>query len=128
MDYTRLTTVDRGEYASGVLAYERLIENIKGLKSDCKDVIYGTPILAGSCGCCINEDENCKLTQSVVDLKIHMDDSLDLLKGLSLGFSHMSEISHFQQIFEKYIKQIDMETFYFCQLLSQGLRYSSSCN
>lgn len=119
----RLTTVDRGEYASGVLAYERLIENIKGLKSDCKDVIYGTPILAGSCGCCINEDENCKLTQSVVDLKIHMDDSLDLLKGLSLGFSHMSEISHFQQIFEKYIKQIDMETFYFCQCGSRESYY-----
>lgn len=119
----RLTTVDRGEYASGVLAYERLIENIKGLKSDCKDVIYGTPILAGSCGCCINEDENCKLTQSVVDLKIHMDDNLDLLKGLSLGFSHMSEISHFQQIFEKYIKQIGMETFYFCQCGSRESYY-----
>lgn len=119
----RLTTVDRGEYASGVLAYERLIENIKGLKSDCKDVIYGTPILTGSCGCCINEDENCKLTQSVVDLKIHMDDSLDLLKGLSLGFSHMSEISHFQQIFEKYIKQIGMETFYFCQCGSRESYY-----
>ena len=59
----------------------------------------------------ILDKENIK-TQSVVDLKIHMDDSLDLLKGLSLGFSHMSEISHFQQIFEKYIKQIGMETFY----------------
>lgn len=119
----RLTTVDRGEYDSGVLAYRRLVENIKRTRTDSKDVIYGTPIIAGSCGCCIDEGENLRIAQSVVDLKIHMDESLDLLKGLSLGFSHMSEISHFQQIFEKYIKQIDMETFYFCQCGSRESYY-----
>ena len=119
----RLTTVDRGEYASGVLAYERLVENIKGIREGSKDVVYGTPIFAGSCGCCMEKTENLKLTQSVVDLKIYMDDSLDLLKGLNLGFSHMTEISHFQQIFEKYIQQIGMETFYFCQCGSRESYY-----
>lgn len=35
----------------------------------------------------------------------------------------MTEISHFQQIFEKYIQQIGMETFYFCQCGSRESYY-----
>lgn len=119
----RLTTVDRGEYEAGVLAYEKLIENMNGASVGQENIVYGKPIFAGTCGC-TSEDALVKSeSQSVVDLKVHMDDSLDLLKGLTLGFSQMTQVTDFQQSLEKYIKQIGMENFYFCQCGSRESYY-----
>lgn len=124
-EYTqpRLTTVDRGEYESGVLAYEKLVECIKSSSVGTTEIVYGKPIFAGTCGC-VGEDASRKSeSQSVVELKVHMDDSLDLLKGLTLGFSQMTKVTDFQQSLEKYIKQIGMENFYFCQCGSRESYY-----
>lgn len=121
----RLTTVDRGEYEAGVLAYEQLIKNINDIQTGSRSVISGKPILTGSCGCC-SESKNNKNdvgTWSTVETKIHIDESLDLLKGLTLGFYHMNQFSDFQHLLEKYVQEIGLESFYFCQCGSRESYY-----
>jgi len=112
----RLTTVDRGEYDAGYLAYQKLVANIDETELGASDTIFGEPVFAGTCGCKTDAAEHSKYTsQSAVELKVNMDDSLDLLKGLSLGFANMNKVTDFQHNFEKYIMKIGMESFYFCQ-------------
>lgn len=119
----RLTTVDRGEYEAGVLAYEKLINNINETESGKCNIISGKPIPAGSCGCLAVNTDKTNESRSAVELKIHMDESLDLLKGLTLGLSHMNKMSDFQHSLEKYIQKIGMESFYYCQCGSRESYY-----
>ncbi|MGN1105921.1 MAG: diguanylate cyclase, partial [Huintestinicola sp.] len=119
----RLTTTDRGEYEAGVLAYEKLVANINNSETGSRYVIFGKPVFAGSCGCCCETKRDLTECQSAVELKINMDDSLDLIKGLTLGFSNMNMISDFQQCLERYINKIGFESFYFCQCGSRESYY-----
>lgn len=116
-----LTTVDRGEYEAGVTAYENLV-NCLGKKTRKFTVIEGKPILAGSCGCG-NDCSHLDSTQSIVDIKMQMDESLDLIKGLTIGLSEMTSTLKFEHGLEKYIKRMGMEYFYFCQCGSRESYY-----
>ncbi|MCQ2465510.1 MAG: GGDEF domain-containing protein [Oscillospiraceae bacterium] len=120
----RLTTVDRGEYKAGGLAYKKLVSNINETEFGTCDIIEGEAVIAGTCGCKMDEESHKKYeSQSAVELKVNMDDSLDLLKGLTLGFANMNKVSDFQHNLEKYIKKIGMESFYFCQCGSRESYY-----
>lgn len=117
----RLTTVDRGEYESGVIAYKNLVDSL-GKKTRKVTVVEGKPVLAGSCGCgidCSHSSGN----KSVVGIKMQMDESLDLIKGLSIGLSEMTSPFEFEHGLEKYIKRMGMEYFYFCQCGSRESYY-----
>lgn len=111
----RLTTVDRCEYEAGVHAYRLLMESMGENHISKNIVLSGSPVFSGSCGCGQHINTAGTETQSSVELKINIDESLDLLKGLSLGFSNMTQISDFQSSIERYIGKIGLECFYFCQ-------------
>jgi len=125
-EYTvpKLTTVDRGEYEAGTLAYEKLVvDSIGRKKKNTVSVVSGKPVLSGSCGCCSNRSTAKSEQQSTVDLKMHMDGSLDLIKGLTVGLSNMESISEFERCIEKYIQDMGMESFYYCQCGSRESYY-----
>lgn len=119
----RLTTVDRGEYEAGVLAYRKLVSNIDERELGSSLVIQGKPFISGSCGCTGSENDAPGEYQSAVDIKVSMDNSLDLLKGMTLGFANMTKVSDFQSNFENYISKMGMECFYFCQCGSRESYY-----
>lgn len=110
-----LTTVDRGEFEAGVLAYEKLSAMLKSKHKGGKTVVNGKPIYAGSCGC-----DRCVSTvrcsgQSIVDLKMRMDGGLDLIKNVSLRLSLISRTDDYVHILKNYVKDFGIETFYYCQ-------------
>ncbi len=119
----RLTTVDQGEYESGLLAYQQLYKIINNIETKQCEIIHGKPIYAESCGCKSDKVNLPSDNQSSVALKINIDDSLDLLKGLTLGLTNMSKISDFEQSLEKYIHKMGIESFYFCQCGSRESYY-----
>lgn len=120
----RLTTVERCEYESGVLAYEKLKNHINESETADCHIIHGKPIFAESCGCKNSEKIEFPLEyRSSVALKINIDDSLDLLKGLTLGLSNMTKISDFELSLENYIQKMGIESFYFCQCGSRESYY-----
>lgn len=137
----RLTTVDRQEFEAGCQAYEELMQNIKEIQElpfssngvsrsqvtmhmyhnhfakkyiNKHIVMHGKPVFAESCGC-KNKVERITYGQSVVELNRYMDESLDLIKGLSIRLAGMDSMVSFEQILEKYVEKIGMEYFYFCQ-------------
>lgn len=118
----RLTTVDRGEYEAGVLAYQKLVTNYNETEEGDFQVVYGKPLYAGTCGCCLEHDQK-NIDRSVVQLKMHMDESLDLIKGLTIGFAAMDKMTDYEQILEPYIEKMGMEYFYFCQCGSRESYY-----
>jgi len=128
-DYTepRLTTVDRNEYFAGKLAYEKLVNNIEEIEECGFSIVEGRPILSRSCGC-----NNCLMdatvdipakSNTVVDVKLNMDQSLDLIKGLSIELSEIGSIDSFERSLEKYIEKMGMDYFYFCQCGSRESYY-----
>ena len=118
----RLSTVDRGEFAAGQLAYDRLINKIKGEKENGFCIVEGKPIFADSCGCTMLDKQKIN-SNTYVDMQINMDRNLDLLKGLSIEFSNMDTLEKFEQSMEKYISRMGMEFFYFCQCGSRESYY-----
>lgn len=119
----RLTTVERCEYESGVLAYEKLKNKINNSETNDCNVVHGKPLFAESCGCKYESSEALSEYQSSVALKINMDESLDLLKGLTLGLSNITNMTDFEQSLEKHIQNMGIETFYFCQCGSRESYY-----
>lgn len=124
-DYTspRLTTVDRDEYRAGSLAYEKLKGSVLHEQEPCCSTIYGELIIGESCGCHNLAHANGRDEHSVVELKKSMDESLDLLKGLTLGLSNMNSIADFETCLERYVEQLGVESFYFCQCGSRESYY-----
>lgn len=123
-DYTspRITTVDRGEYESGVFAYECLSNKTNGSKVN-RVIVEGKPVISESCGCLCDKRDGNKNSPSVVNMKIHMDASLDLIKGMTITQIEMGKLIDFEHGFEKYIERIGMEYFYFCQCGSRESYY-----
>lgn len=121
----RLTTVDRGEFESGVTAYKKLISNINDTEENSLTTIYGRPVIGRSCGCnaCSNELSNA-VSNAFVNLKINMDQSLDLIKGLSIELSDIDSLDAFVLSLEKYIEKMGMDYFYFCQCGSRESYYA----
>jgi len=125
----RLTTVDRGEFEAGVLAYQKLIRNINKSEKRSFNQVSGKPIFSETCGCslCKNTDENDTSSDtkkiSLVDTKMHMDQSLDLIKGLTIELSGIANIDSFERSLEKYISKMGMDYFYFCQCGSRESYY-----
>lgn len=119
----RLTTVDRCEYEAGVLAYQKLMNRINGTENGSCEVISGKPIFSESCGCSPVAARKKSKSMSAVDIKVSMDEGLDLLKGLTLGLSNMEKASDFEIYLESFIRKIGMESFYFCQCGSRESYY-----
>lgn len=118
----RLTTVDRGEIEAGLLAYEKLKERITSVPGESEYIIYGKPVIGETCGCkkgthiAANKD-------SAVNLKITMDGSLDLIKGLSISLSDVNNITEFEENLGKYVARMGMDYFYYCQCGTQKSYY-----
>lgn len=129
----RLTTVDKGDYDAGIIAYEKLISSINNSETRDFILVDGKPVFARSCGCessTSHQNDNtpydktgAKQTVSAVDLKIHMDESLDFLKGLTLNLSNIESMGSLECALEMYINRLGMEYFYFCQCGSRESYY-----
>lgn len=119
----RLTTVDRGEFKAGQLAYDSLKEKINGAVGSRSYILEGSVVVADSCGCKPLTPKQ-RLVNPSVDTQISMDSSLDLLKSLSISFSDMENLAEFEQCMEKYISRMGMDFFYFCQCGSRSSYYN----
>ncbi len=121
--FPRLTTVDRGEYDSGVTAYRVLYDRITGKSGLKEHTIYGKPLYSGSCGCSSSEISALD-TNMGVNIQMTSDASMDLLKGLAIEFSDMDNMEDLGKSMEKYIERMSMEFFYFCQCGSRETYYT----
>ncbi len=118
----RLTTVDRKEYEAGVIAFEKLFEKIEGRK-EVQSIVIESKMTAGSTCGCENPDSYTYNDEECIEMKINMDMSLDVLKGLSIEFLNTTKLSDFERAMEQYIEKFGMEFFYFCQCGSRESYY-----
>lgn len=117
-----LSSVDRGEFRAGELAYDKLMERIRGTGTQSFCSVEGRPVIAHSCGC--GDGKPVPNSDICADIQINRDGSFDLLKGLSIEFSNVDTLTDFECTMEKYISRMGMEFFYFCQCGSRESYYS----
>lgn len=115
LNHPRLTTVRRGEYAAGEMAYKKLkqIWNNGGSVED--GIVYGKLIFSESCGCeRRNFYTHAELQELYVQRQLEVDNSQMLLKALMAEFTEIESFEDLLVVLEKYVRMINPEYFYLC--------------
>lgn len=114
--YPRLTTVRRGEYEAGQIAYDKIVEALRGKTPEQHTVIRGCPVLAGSCGCKVVEgyDDTAILRDSFVENYVRSSQDMETIKNSSAEFTGLVDFEDLLRRLERYIRDINIEYFYLC--------------
>lgn len=114
-NYPRLTTVRRGEYEAGQIAYEKIAAVLQGKDVERHTVIQGKAVFAGSCGCdfCTQEDV-ARMQMKFIESYVHESRDVETLRNFSAEFTGLKDLDDLIGCLEQYIRSIDMEYFYFC--------------
>ncbi len=118
----RLTTVDKAEFEAGLLSFELLMQKIKDSACLKNYTVNSKAIIAESCGCKLRHKHDLYNDQSV-EMRLNMESSLDLLKGIQIELTNVDNMDGFEQVMKKYIARMGMEFFYFCQGGSRASYY-----
>ena len=119
----RLTTVDRGEYEAGVVAYRKLLKRIAGEPAE-KEVITGRPSFEESCGCKKNSGEQHRQNDNqLIGQYFFMDNNLEILKNMTIKFFNMENYDDFFSCMHHYIEEMGLEYFYLCLCGSKEEQY-----
>lgn len=111
----RLTTVQRGEYAAGVEAYEKIKKTMQGEEVARCTSIHGEPIYGGSCGCtCEKEIAESVLQEKYIVNQVDTHWNLEMLKSSAADFTGVTDYNNLMQNLEKFMRVIDLDYFYLC--------------
>ena len=115
LNYPRITTVRKGMYAAGEMAYRKLKKIWQKDGSVEDGIIYGKPIFSESCGCeRRNYYTHAELQELYVDKQLEVDFNQTLLKDSAAEFAGLEHFQDLMDSLKKYIKQINPEYFYLC--------------
>ncbi len=114
INHPRLTTVRRGEYTAGEMAYKKLKQMI--CKHDVADeVVCGKAIFSQSCGCEKKHNySHAELQRMYVKKSVEIDEHLEILKSSAAEFTGVETFDDFMECAQRYIRQINPEYFYLC--------------
>lgn len=115
LNHPRLTTVRRGEYAAGELAYKKL-KQMGCKKHNASDgTVYSKAIFSQSCGCDKKHYyTHAELQRMYVKKTVDIEDHMELLKSSAAEFTGLETFDDFMECTQRYIRQIDPEYFYIC--------------
>lgn len=114
-NYPRLTTVRRGEYEAGQIAYEKIMATLRGEDVEQHTIIQGKAVFAGSCGCDFHMQEDvAHMQMKFIESYVHASRDMETLRNFSAEFTGLRDLDDLLGCLEQYIRSIDMEYFYFC--------------
>jgi diguanylate cyclase (GGDEF)-like protein len=110
-----ITTIDRGEYEAGRLAYRNLVKKQQGIQTGESVTIAGKLVLSGSCGCreksAADRAENLR---GLAAWQMQADMNLELIKRAEIELSDMVSYDDFLRSTWKYIETVNLDYFYLC--------------
>lgn len=113
--YPRLTTVRRGEYEAGQIAYDKIVAMIRGEEVEDNTIIQGHAMLAESCGCTDWRDmDAAQMRESYMKQHVKAYREMEILKNSSVEFTALAQIDDLLESLEQYIHDIGIEYFYLC--------------
>lgn len=115
VNYPRLTTVRRGESAAAAKAYQKLKQMIEQKTEQGDEIVYGRPIFGGSCGCNRRHGyTHAMLQEKYVRQVVRTAYNLNLIKNSAAEFTGLETFQDFVRVVERYIREIDPQSFYLC--------------
>ncbi|MCM1104486.1 MAG: GGDEF domain-containing protein [Clostridium sp.] len=115
VNYPRLTTVRRGESAAAAKAYQKLCQMAEKKTVQTDDVVYGSPVFGGSCGCVRRHDyTHAMLQEKYVRKVVQTEYYLKLIKNSAAEFTGLETFEDFMRVAKSYIRRIDPQYFYLC--------------
>lgn len=115
VNYPRLTTVRRGESTAAAKAYQKLLQMMEHQPIQAHDVVYGSPIFGGSCGCNRRHDyTHAMLQEKYVRNVVRTGHYLSVIKNSAAEFTGLETFEDFVRVVESYIRRIDPQYFYLC--------------
>lgn len=120
LNHPRMTTVRRGEYAAGEMAYKMLVEaadkeNTAKERSVKDYTVYGKAIFSQSCGCEKKHSyTHAQLQEMYVEKSVETHGYLELLKCCAAEFTGLETFDDFVECVKQYLKQINPDYFYLC--------------
>ena len=115
LNHPRLTTVRRGEYTAGEMAYKLLQQAIRGEEVPAESTVYGKPIFSQSCGCERKHSyTHAELQEMYVKKSVMVDENLEMLKCCAAEFTGLETFDDFMECTKGYIERLAPEYFYLC--------------
>ena len=122
--YPRLTTVRRGEYEAGQIAYDKIAAMIRGEEVEDNTIIQGHAMFAESCGCadCRDTDAS-QMRENYMKQHVKAYQEMEIIKNSSVEFTGLTQFDDLLESLEQYIHDIGIEYFYLCTCGSQDDYY-----
>lgn len=115
LNHPRLTTVRRGEYTAGELAYRKLRQMVCGKCGVEDETVYGKAIFSQSCGCDKKHNyTHAELQRMYVKKSVQTDEYLELIKSSAAEFTGLRTFDDFMECSQRYIRHINPEYLYIC--------------
>ena len=113
--YPRLTTVRRGEYEAGQIAYEKIVAAIQGEDVEAHTIIRGHAMFSESCGCADWRDTDAaQMRENYMKQNVRAHQEMEIIKNSSVEFTGLVDTEEFLASLEQYIRDIGIEYFYLC--------------
>lgn len=113
--HPRLTTVRRGEYEAGQIAYEKLIAVRCGDEAEQRTVIQGSAVFADSCGCTARDTYSLdSMKDMYISEHVRAYRDMERLKNSSAEFTAQQDLEGLLECLEQYIRDMGLEYFYLC--------------
>lgn len=122
--YPRLTTVRRGEYEAGQIAYDKIVAMIRGEEVEDNTIIQGHAMFAESCGCDDWRDADAaQMRENYMKQHVKAYREMEIIKNSSVEFTRLARFDDLLESLEQYIHDIGIEYFYLCTCGSQDNYY-----
>lgn len=113
--YPRLTTVRRGEYEAGQIAYNQIIAAVRGEEMEVHTTISGHAMFSESCGCADWRDTDAaQMRENYMKQHVKACRDMEVLKNSSVEFTKLVKMDDLFESLERYIHDIGLEYFYLC--------------
>lgn len=115
VNYPRITTVRRGESAAARAAYQRVRQMQEQEIAQTTEIVYGSPVFGGSCGCNRRHDyTHAALQEKYVRKVVQTDYYMKVIKDSAAEFTGLETFEDLVRVVKSYIRRIDPQFFYLC--------------
>lgn len=113
--YPRLTTVRRGEYEAGQIAYDKIVAANQGQEVEVHTIIQGHAMFSESCGCAdLRDAEAARMRENYMKQHVKSYREMEIIKNSSVEFTKLVQMDDLLENLEQYICDIGIEYFYLC--------------
>lgn len=113
--HPRLTTVRRGEYEAGQMAYDKIAAVYRGDEVEQRTVIQGSAVFADSCGCSAREVYSAAAMKDMyIAEHVRAYHDMETLRNSSAEFTSQQHFEGLLECLEQYIHDMELEYFYLC--------------